>query len=729
MKDTQIIDEPNHIMALKSIEELPFGVGMKFLREILRGEETERVKQHKFQDNQYFASLGGFTEEEINHLLNELNFKGFIEIKKPDPNKFYKVICLTEKGKNEILNGNSKIKNKSPLVIEQVTEKDKELFPLFGNFLEGLNDFQKKAVIEDSKEILCIAGAGTGKTTVLTKRIEFLSRLKNIPDEKILAITFTRKARKEMIKRLSNILPNNRFHIETFNSFCEKMLIKFGHLIYDKPYRVLDFRNKIMMVNGILKEIGSSQESATNLYFSHRKFISEDKKTLYLRFINDLFTVMDHYKNTGKDFRDLKEIVNNVGYADKAVAELVLKMVEKIMYYKKKMGFRDYTDQMMHTMRLFSIFPDSIPKFEHILVDEYQDVNNIQIKLLNCLKPKNIFAVGDPRQSIFGWRGSNIQHIVGFKEMYPDSKILGLKINYRSKEGIIKVLNSVIAPMKMQDITCFKNNEDSNKDNTKNKEKDAVLLEHDNEEKEQLFVVQSILNLKAARKEVFVLARTNKQLEKIAEKLKKARIDFIKRTVEEGKQSIDAKENQITLSTVHAIKGLEAEIVYLIGANSFSFPCRASEHPILDILKTSECYDKYDEELRVLYVALSRAKSKLIINYYSSLTPFIDDKTKNILEGDLKNNSKNKSNKQTNPLDKTKNSDNTLYNRLKSWRLDMSRELNVKAFQIFSDKTLIDICQTGPTTKEELYDIYGMGPNKVRRFGESILKIVFEGGN
>ncbi len=711
----EYINEPNHIMALKAIEELKFNVGKKFLIDILLGEKTEKVVKHKFDKNKYFGCLGAFTEGEIRSLLNELDFKGFMEVKKPDPNKFYTVVCLTEKGKNEILDGGDFVKDDMTLNIDDVTEQDKKKFLLLGGFLDGLNDFQKKAVIDDSKEILCIAGAGTGKTTVLTKRVEFLSKMKSVADDKILAITFTRKARKEMIKRLDKIFPGNNFHIETFNSFCEKMLIKSGHLIYDKNYRVLDFRNKILLINSILKEIGHTQESATDLYFSHRKYISEDKKTLYLRFINDLFAVMDHYKNIGKDFSDLRDIVKNVGYADKDVAELVLNVVEKIMYYKKKLGYRDYTDQIMHTMKLFSSFPDAIPQFEYVLVDEYQDVNNMQIKLLDYLNAGNIFMVGDPRQSIFGWRGSNIKHIIGFKEKYPDGKVLGLKVNYRSKEKIIDVLNSVISSMNVPGINCC--------DENKSTEKSVLLLNHDNEEKEQLFVAQSILNLKVSLNEVFVLARTNKQLERMAGKLRNVGVNFIKRTVEEKKTNVEARENQITLSTVHAIKGLEAEVVYLIGANSFSFPCRASEHPILDILKTSD-YDKYEEELRVLYVAMSRAKSKLVINYYSTLTPFIDDKTSRIID----NTQSKVSDYEAKKADKKKVSGGSLFNVLRKWRLEKSRELNVKAFQVFSDKTLLEICQNNPLTMRELHSVNGIGPTKAKRFGEDVLKIVFENG-
>jgi len=702
MIEPAIINEPNHIMVLKAIHELRFKVGKRFLVNLLKGDKTDRIISHKLNKNKYFGCLGGFTDFEINSLLNELEYKKLIEVKKPDRTKFYTVVCLTDDGEKEILNGYVP-KKRMQSVIQSVTDEDKKLFSLFGNFLDGLNDFQKKAVIDSSKHILCVAGAGTGKTKVLTKRVEFLSRLKNVQDDKILAITFTRKARKEMIKRLEKILPGNKFYIETFNSFCEKMLKQYSNMIYNKNCKVLDFKNRILLVNHIVKELGYTPESATDLYFSHRRYISEDKKTLYLRFINDLFAVMDHYRNMEKEFSELKNAVSNIDPSDRKVAEFVLNVIEKIIFYKKKLGYRDYTDQLVHAMELFSKFPECIPKFEYVLVDEYQDVNNLQMKLLDYLKPENVFAVGDPRQSIFGWRGSNIQHIMRFSEKYPDCKMLELKINYRSKGDIIKVLNSVILPMRLPEIGCYDNKSDKN----------VLMLEHANEEAEHLFVAQSILSLEVPREEIFVLGRTNKQLEKMAETFRKFGIDFIKKTVEEP--NIEPKESQITLSTIHAIKGLEAEVVYLIGANNFNFPCKVSEHPILDILKTNDSYDKYEEELRVFYVALSRAKSKLVINYYSTLTDFIDNRTSNIIDAEENREEKN-----------NKESGNKLFNVLKKWRLEKARDLNVKAFQILNDRTLIEICQNRPTTTEELYDIHGIGPNKIRRFGEEVLKVVFE---
>ncbi|MBW2988994.1 UvrD-helicase domain-containing protein [Candidatus Woesearchaeota archaeon] len=742
-KMEEFIDEPNQIMALKAIDELRFKVGRRYLVDVLRGKKTERAVRHRFDKNRYFGCLGGFTKEDTERLLSELEYKGLIEVKKPDPNKYYTVVCLTKKGKKEISNKGKGDSTKKIIdqMAEPVTDDDRRIFSLLGDFLKGLNDFQKKAVIDNSRHILCVAGAGTGKTKVLTKRIEFLSKLKNIGDEKILAITFTRKARKEMIKRLEDMMPGNNLQVETFNSFCEKMLLRSGHLIYDRNYGVLDFRKRILLVNHVLKEMGHTQESAVDLYFSHRKHFSEDKMTLYLRLVNDLFAVMDHYRNMKKELSELKDAAKD-GCSGKEIdtAGLVLGALEKIAYYKKKLGYRDYTDQIVHTMELFSRFPGTIPKFEHVLVDEYQDVNNMQIRLIEQLNPGNIFAVGDPRQSIFGWRGSEIRHITGFKEKYPKCKALELKINYRSKEGIIKTLNSVIRTMGMPEISCCEKNASA--------EKDVLLVEHDNEEAEHLFVAQSILSLKTERKEVFVLARTNRQLDRISKRLRQFRIDFIKRTVEDKKSNIEPKENQITLSTIHAIKGLEASTVYVIGANDFNFPCRASEHPILDILKTDEGYDKYGEELRVLYVALSRAKSKLIISYYSTLTHFIDDRTTGIIQNDGVSNDKGimgggeergvKSYKDTvmklsngklghiEKRDTREKSGSSLSSELRRWRLEKSKELKLLPFHIFSDKTLNELCVNRPSSVEELYEIYGLGPNKVRRFGEEILRIVFE---
>ena len=123
-----------------------------------------------------------------------------------------------------------------------ITEEDRKIFKELETFLSAFNDYQKKAIISNTQKICCIAGAGSGKTTVLTKRIEFLAKYRGIPPEKILAITFTRKAKQEMQNRL--LKSGISVSIETFNSFCEKILLKFPYLIYGKPVKLMNYSNK-----------------------------------------------------------------------------------------------------------------------------------------------------------------------------------------------------------------------------------------------------------------------------------------------------------------------------------------------------------------------------------------------------------------------------------------------------------------------------------------------------
>jgi superfamily I DNA/RNA helicase len=257
------------------------------------------------------------------------------------------------------------------------------------------------------------------------------------------------------------------------------------------------------------------------------------------------------------------------------------------------------------------------------------------VELLDSLSPINQFAVGDPRQSIYGWRGSRVDHILNFPVKYKAS-VLSLTTNYRSNSQIVHLINSVIKPMRMPDLVGGNSEADS-----------VVLVTHETEENERRFVVQSILSLATSRREVFILARTNRQIDEMEKLLQESNMKYLKRTDEQSKEGIDPEHDQITISTVHAIKGLEAEVVYLIGANSLNFPIQAQDHPILEAVKADDSYDKYDEELRVFYVALSRAKKKLIINYTGVVTPFLKPGSLSIINTkiDLKNYDKWKYNK------------------------------------------------------------------------------------
>jgi superfamily I DNA/RNA helicase len=691
-----------HVLVLGLINESHIGMGRQLLASCITGEKDDRAQKLGLTRLINFGSLPLYGKNDVFELLDVMLQKGLLEYNTLSNNRFAKVLSLTEKGKNELMKPQLDLTFKRSYEghyknIEPVTEEDIKAFRSLGGFLTGLSDEQKKAVVCNNDKILCIAGAGSGKTRVLTRRVWYLAALKTVEPSKILAITFTRKARAEMIERLTKLMPGTTLSIETFNSFCEKILQKHEDVVYGKKVRVMDYKTKIRLIMKILSDIGVSPESILDSYYTNKKLYSSDKKTLFLSFINDMFSVMDYQRNNNISDEKLDSMLIN--------HPVPRDIIRKIKEYKEKEGLRDYTDQIVHVIDYFEKH-NNIPGYEHILVDEYQDINSLQFELINLLNAPNLFAVGDPRQSIYGWRGSRIDFILDFEINYPASKILQLNTNYRSTENIVDLCNSIIRPMKLPKLHS-----------SAEKDEKVVLVKHADEDAECLFVSQSILSQDIKRKNIFVLARTNKQIEKMSEHLEQAGIKYIKRTIEELKEW-NPTEEEVTLSTIHAIKGLEADAVYIIGAGAKNHPCKASEHPLLEDVKINEVYDKYAEELRLMYVALSRARKKLVINYNGTLSSFFDDDTFRM----LKSNAKREEPKQY----KINKGNPVLYEELKSFRWEESRKQGIPAYQVFSDRTLDELCEVLPTSFEELSEIGGFGPFKIRKWGSKIIKLILQ---
>jgi len=324
---------------------------------------------------------------------------------------------------------------------------------------------------------------------------------------------------------------------------------------------------------------------------------------------------------------------------------MIYRIVKYLDNYMKQNGLRTYGDQINDCIEFFKQRPDKVPQFKHILVDEYQDVNSQQIEILDLLlqkdsENKGLFCVGDPRQSIFGWRGSDVKHILEFDKKYPSSEIINLIKNYRSDEIIVDLMNKSIRKMKMPELASGKteteNESFENKNIQENKPK-TKFHSFDNENEEADFVVNEIFKHVGLipKEEIFVLARTNKQLRDLSEKMKAKNIPHVIKADAsnlgvEGREK-EIKEGYITLSTVHSIKGMESEMVFVIGCNNINFPCRVSDHPIIDMIKTND-YDKEEEERRLFYVAISRARRCLYITYSGSPTYFINKEMKEVLE-------------------------------------------------------------------------------------------------
>ena len=237
------------------------------------------------------------------------------------------------------------------------------------------------------------------------------------------------------------------------------------------------------------------------------------------------------------------------------------------------------------------------------------------------------------------------------------------------------------------------------------------LLKFTSEYLEFKYVTEEIMNSNLSRKEIFVLARTNRQLNELSGWLKEKQIDHIVKS-DEMKSSTLAGENQVTLATVHAIKGLEADLVYVVGCNGANFPCKGSEHPVIDLVKVDE-YDKEEEEKRLFYVAISRARKRLCLTY-SGTRPsiFITEEMKKLLKE-----------KSMAVLDK-RNSGNSTEVRLKEWRQMKAKELGTPAYTIMHDKTIIDIMVKMPTDLSELEKVHGFGPTKIIKYGEEVLDLI-----
>jgi len=597
---------------LKAVKELPFKVGRNLLADFLNGSyKNKSITKNRLDELYNFDTLH-WDKEKIFREIDNLVNNGMLEWVISDYSRFVKVLSITIRGQNEIINPTmpeKELKNNIEYSESKITEEDKIKFNELDHFLNGYNENQKKAIISNSKKILSVAGAGSGKTTVLTKRIEYLVKYGGMEAEEILAITFTRKARQEMEKRLKS-LDIYGVQVNTFNSFCEKILKKYEIEIYGRPMGVQSYGDKILAINMALANLGIDMENALNKYFTknQKKFKTENQ--LANNFMNDCFSVMEYFKLTGEEEYDFSKNKEN---GDKENAKMIFQINQYLKEHMNMQGLRDYSDQLIDAVKFLKENKEKIPKFNHVLIDEYQDVNAKQIELINLLNPKNLFAVGDPRQSVFGWRGSDIKYILEFEKDHGEAEVIHLTKNYRSDKKIVEFMNQASKGMGLPDL-----------EHHIEKESKIKILDFETEHAEREFVMQKILESSIPRDEIFVLARTNRQLAELSQLMRLANISHIVKT-DEVKRPVEGKKGSITLATIHAIKGLEAKKVFVIGASEQNFPCKASDHPAIEMVRLDN-YNKTEEEKRLFYVAVSRAKEILYVTYVGKKpTYFITD--------------------------------------------------------------------------------------------------------
>jgi len=296
------------------------------------------------------------------------------------------------------------------------------------NLLDSLNKQQREAVVHTEGPLLVLAGAGSGKTRVLTYRIAYLINEKNVYPSNILAITFTNKAAREMKERVENLLEGSYdMWISTFHSACVRILrMEIEKLQgYKKNFIIFDTDDQAKIIKECLKELNYNEKN-----FPPKEMISSISKAKDQLMTPGKF--MDRY---GRDFR-LKKVADIYS-----------------LYQKKLMenNALDFDDILFKTVELFQNNPDALQryqqKFKYIMVDEYQDTNYCQYMLINLLAKshRNLCVVGDDDQSIYSWRGADIGNILNFEKDFPDAKVIKLEQNYRSTQTILDAANSVIS--------------------------------------------------------------------------------------------------------------------------------------------------------------------------------------------------------------------------------------------------------------------------------------------
>jgi superfamily I DNA/RNA helicase len=731
----------DYVWILRALAELPFRVGKNLLVDVLNGNlKNKSVVKNRLDELESFGELN-WEKDRIFREVDRLVLNGMIEFVESDYNKFVKVLSLTEKGRTEVENPSldgKRLGKKFDFGKTEISEEDRIKFKELDSFLGRFNDEQKKAIISDRANVLCVAGAGSGKTTVLTKRIEFLVKYRGVVPRDILAITFTRKARQEMERRLDDLNVNG-VAVHTFNSFCEGILRKHEARIYGRPIRIQGYPDKILAMNMALASMGLSMDDVLDWYFSpgQKKFMTGNQ--MANSFMNDCFSVMDYFKVSERKF-DFSEGVDE---KHKRSAERIRDITKYLGEHMEVQGLRDYSDQMIDAVKFLKESPVDVPKFKHVLVDEYQDVNAMQIELLDLLRPSaargipskegtdvpsssgNLFVVGDPRQSIFGWRGSDINYILDFGKSYEDVEVVHLTKNYRSGREIVEFMNSSISEMGLPDLSVARGipselgtskEAPSLSDSIINDVETKIrILDFENESAEREFVLGEIVDGDVPNGEIFVLARTNRQLMELSQLMKKRGIKHVVKT-DEVRKPVEGGEGDVTLATVHAIKGLEAKKVFVIGVNESNFPCKASDHPAIEMVKRDE-YDREEEERRLFYVAISRAKKILYVTY-SGKKPsyFINDEMVRMISGDER-------------VDVEEEVGDGVAGELKSWRRAVSEEKGVPAYVVLSNAVIDEIARVKPVDADELARVKGIGPAKLIEYGAKILEIVGESGD
>ena len=412
------------------------------------------------------------------------------------------------------------------------------MYNLSEELVKGMNPPQAEAVKYTDGPLLIMAGAGSGKTRVLTHRVAYLMASKQIAPWNILAITFTNKAAREMKDRIARLVGGvaDDIWISTFHSMCVRILRRdIDRIRYDRNFSILDSSDQLTAIKQVLKEL--------NL----------DPKKYEPR---TLLGMISNHKNELRSPQDAAGLVGNNPY-EKVISDVYTAYEKKL----KQNNVLDFDDLIMKAIQLFQEAPDVLAfyqkKFQYIHVDEYQDTNRAQYTLVKLLAQahENLCVVGDSDQSIYRWRGADIANILTFEKDYPSAHVILLEQNYRSTKRILEAANGVIQ------------NNSSRKDKklwTENVEGEKLLLHVASDDRDEAFFI--INQMKELRQEgidygeMAVLYRTNAQSRGLEEMLLKSNIPY---KMVGGTKFYERKEIKDVLAYLRLIANPDEDISFV----------------------------------------------------------------------------------------------------------------------------------------------------------------------
>ncbi|WP_270583409.1 DNA helicase PcrA [Bacillus smithii] len=456
--------------------------------------------------------------------------------------------------------------------------------------LSGLNKEQQEAVKTTEGPLLIMAGAGSGKTRVLTHRIAYLMVEKAVNPYNILAITFTNKAAREMKERVGQLMGGaaEEVWISTFHSMCVRILRRdIDRIGFNRNFTILDTTDQQSVIKGILKDKNLDPKK-----FDPRAILGTISSLK-----NELIDPESYSKQVGS-------------YYERIVSEVYEEYQKRL----RKNQSLDFDDLIMTTIHLFQRVPDVLEyyqrKFQYIHVDEYQDTNRAQYLLVKLLASRfqNLCVVGDSDQSIYRWRGADISNILSFEKDYPNARVILLEQNYRSTKRILQAANEVI-----------KNNYNRKPKKlwTENPEgKKIVYFRAENEQAEAQFVAGKIKELVESGKrqlsDFAILYRTNAQSRVVEEVLMKSNIDY---TIVGGIKFYDRKEIKDILAYLRLIANPEDDISLLrvinvpkrgIGSTSMDKIARYAQENDLSLFQALEEAD---------FIGLSPKITKAVLEF------------------------------------------------------------------------------------------------------------------